>query len=194
MSDFILSLACKGDINLASQRSRLCTFWLIIIFLICIPANTRHRPNVKPILGQRRRRWTNIGLTLGRRLVFAGIYVHICLLYETVYVRHVPVSIKYFYILFGLWPIGHIFSQDIYCIIFSLNIGLLHRPAGSEFALSHTWPRGVGVLWAAVFHTASHKQDFLALFSPHFYKSARKSDSSRLFIRNINPTRSKYPL
>ena len=36
------------------------------------PANTRHRPNVGPMLGQRRRRWPNIGSTLGRCLVFAG--------------------------------------------------------------------------------------------------------------------------
>ena len=36
------------------------------------PANMRHRPNVKLMLGQRRRRWTNIGSTLGRCLVLAG--------------------------------------------------------------------------------------------------------------------------
>ena len=36
------------------------------------PANTRHPHNVGPMLGQRRRRWTNIGPTLGRCLVFAG--------------------------------------------------------------------------------------------------------------------------
>ena len=29
-----------------------------------IPANTRHRPNVGPMLGQRLRRWPNIGPTL----------------------------------------------------------------------------------------------------------------------------------
>ena len=28
-------------------------------------ANTIHQPNVGPMLGQRRRRWTNIGTTLG---------------------------------------------------------------------------------------------------------------------------------
>ena len=36
------------------------------------PANTRHRPNVDLMLGQRRRRWPNIKPTLGRCLVFAG--------------------------------------------------------------------------------------------------------------------------
>ena len=39
----------------------------------CYPANTRHRPNVGPLLGHRLRRWPNTGPTLGRRLVFAGI-------------------------------------------------------------------------------------------------------------------------
>ena len=38
------------------------------------PANTMHQPNVGPMLGQRRRRWTNIGPTLGRCIVFAGHY------------------------------------------------------------------------------------------------------------------------
>ena len=36
------------------------------------PANTRHRPNVRPMLGHHLRRWPNIGPTLGRYLVFAG--------------------------------------------------------------------------------------------------------------------------
>ena len=36
------------------------------------PANTTHLPNVWPMLGQRRRRWANIGQTLGRCVVFAG--------------------------------------------------------------------------------------------------------------------------
>ena len=37
-----------------------------------IPANKKHRPNVGATLGQRRRRWTSIGSTLGRCLAFAG--------------------------------------------------------------------------------------------------------------------------
>ena len=37
---------------------------------IC-PVNTTHLPNVWPMLGQRRRRWANIGQTLGRCVVFA---------------------------------------------------------------------------------------------------------------------------
>ena len=36
------------------------------------PANTTHLPNVGPMLDQRRRRWANIGPTLGRCVVFAG--------------------------------------------------------------------------------------------------------------------------
>ena len=36
------------------------------------PANTTHRPNAGPMLGQRRRRWANIGPALGRCVVFAG--------------------------------------------------------------------------------------------------------------------------
>ena len=38
-----------------------------------IPAKASHRHNVGPMLGQRRRRWTNIGPALCRFLVFAGI-------------------------------------------------------------------------------------------------------------------------
>ena len=38
-----------------------------------IAVSTRHRPKVGPMLGQRRRRWTSIGQTLRRCLVFAGI-------------------------------------------------------------------------------------------------------------------------
>ena len=38
-------------------------------------ANTRRPPNVGSMLGQRRRRWTNIEPTLGERLVFAGGHV-----------------------------------------------------------------------------------------------------------------------
>ena len=38
-----------------------------------IPANSRRSPKVGLMLGQRRRRWTNIEPTLGERLVFAGI-------------------------------------------------------------------------------------------------------------------------
>ena len=34
---------------------------LVITMDVLIPANTRHRPNVRPMLGQHRRRWTNIG-------------------------------------------------------------------------------------------------------------------------------------
>ena len=37
------------------------------------PANTRYSPNAAPMLGQRRRRWTNIGLAVGQSLVFAGL-------------------------------------------------------------------------------------------------------------------------
>ena len=40
-----------------------------------IPANTTHRSNVVPMLGQRRRRWANIGTTLDRCVVFAGMLV-----------------------------------------------------------------------------------------------------------------------
>ena len=36
------------------------------------PAHTRHRPNVVPMLVQRRRRWTNFGTALDRCLMFAG--------------------------------------------------------------------------------------------------------------------------
>ena len=36
------------------------------------PGNTTHLPNVWPMLGQRHRRWANIGQTLGRCVVFAG--------------------------------------------------------------------------------------------------------------------------
>ena len=42
-----------------------------------IPANTRHRPNVEPMLGQRRRRWANIGSPLGRCLLGWALYVQI---------------------------------------------------------------------------------------------------------------------
>ena len=38
-----------------------------------IPVNTTHLPNVRPMLGQRRRRWANISQTLGGWVVFAGI-------------------------------------------------------------------------------------------------------------------------
>ena len=43
-----------------------------LLFLDRYPVNTRHRRNVGPMLGQGRRRWTNIGPALRRRLVFAG--------------------------------------------------------------------------------------------------------------------------
>ena len=36
------------------------------------PANTRRLTNAGLMLGQRRRRWTNIKPTLGKRLVLAG--------------------------------------------------------------------------------------------------------------------------
>ena len=38
-----------------------------------IPANKINRFDIGPMLGQRRRQWANIGPTLGRCLVFAGI-------------------------------------------------------------------------------------------------------------------------
>ena len=42
-------------------------------YLACfVEANTRHRPNVGPLLGHRLRRWPNNGPTLGRCLVFLG--------------------------------------------------------------------------------------------------------------------------
>ena len=37
------------------------------------PANKIHQPDVGPMLGQRRRRWTNIGPTLGRCVVFSEL-------------------------------------------------------------------------------------------------------------------------
>ena len=40
----------------------------------CIPANTTHRHNVGPMLGRRRRRWADVGSTLGRCVVFAGMW------------------------------------------------------------------------------------------------------------------------
>ena len=40
-------------------------------------ANMRQSPNVVSLLGQRRRRWTNIEMTLGECLVFAGISNHV---------------------------------------------------------------------------------------------------------------------
>ena len=46
------------------------------ILVICQwPANTRHPPNVGPMLGHRRRRWTVIGPALGKCLVSAGIWM-----------------------------------------------------------------------------------------------------------------------
>ena len=36
------------------------------------PANTKHCPNADSMLGQRRRRWTNIDAGLGQCLVFSG--------------------------------------------------------------------------------------------------------------------------
>ena len=36
------------------------------------PENTTHLPDVRPMLAQRRRRWANIGQTLGKCVVFAG--------------------------------------------------------------------------------------------------------------------------
>ena len=39
---------------------------------VIIPANTRHWPNVGLMLGQRRRRWPDIGPTLCRCFVFSG--------------------------------------------------------------------------------------------------------------------------
>ena len=37
------------------------------------PTNTRHQPNVWPMLAHRLRRWSNIGQTFGQCLVFAGL-------------------------------------------------------------------------------------------------------------------------
>ena len=54
-------------------------------------ANTRHRPNVGPMLGQHRRRWLNIGLALGRWLVFAGkdsSIVHLNYIYNRPFFRN----------------------------------------------------------------------------------------------------------
>ena len=41
----------------------------------CIPANRTHRPDVRPMLGRRRRRRAAIGPTSGRCVVFAGIWL-----------------------------------------------------------------------------------------------------------------------
>ena len=38
-----------------------------------IPANKKRRPNVRLMLAHRLRHWANINLTLGRRIVFAGM-------------------------------------------------------------------------------------------------------------------------
>ena len=48
---------------------------LYTMYTTCIPANTTRRPNVGPMLGCRPRRWVNIGVTLGRCVVFVGIHV-----------------------------------------------------------------------------------------------------------------------
>ena len=39
-----------------------------------LPLNMRHRPNVGPMLGHRLRRWPSNGPTLGRCLVFGGLW------------------------------------------------------------------------------------------------------------------------
>ena len=46
--------------------------WTVTHYQGAYPANTTHLPNVWPMLGQRRRRWANIGQILGRCSVFAG--------------------------------------------------------------------------------------------------------------------------
>ena len=51
-----------------------------------IPANTIYRPNVGPLLGQRRRRWTNTGPTLARCIVFAWIWL--------TYITHVTLALE----------------------------------------------------------------------------------------------------
>ena len=48
----------------------------IYFIYISIPGNTKRWPNVGLMMGQRRRRWTNIKPILGQCLVSAGIYVH----------------------------------------------------------------------------------------------------------------------
>ena len=40
------------------------------------PAYRRHSPNAVSMLGQRRRRWTNIETALGQCLAFAGLVVN----------------------------------------------------------------------------------------------------------------------
>ena len=61
---------------------RFCCFKSIFVRAVISPsqryrilANTRHQPNVVPMLSQRRRWWHNIGTTLGRCLVFAGMHI-----------------------------------------------------------------------------------------------------------------------
>ena len=71
-----------GDImhsrRLLSFVTVLCWFdWCNFLYYVLWPilaANTIHRPNAVPMLGQIRRRWTNIGTALGRWIVFAGLF------------------------------------------------------------------------------------------------------------------------
>ena len=46
----------------------------ILLLTTGYPANTRHSPNAGPMLGQRRRRWINIGPALDQSIVFSGLY------------------------------------------------------------------------------------------------------------------------
>ena len=59
--------------------SRILVWPLFTVLSESIPTNKSHWPNVWTMLGQRRRRWTNIVHTLGQWLVFAGMW------YSTVY-------------------------------------------------------------------------------------------------------------
>ena len=47
---------------------------------VIYPASTRHRGDVRPMLGQSRKRWTNIGTTLRRWLLFSR---DICMISKT---------------------------------------------------------------------------------------------------------------
>ena len=64
---YALSLLCKVG-QCASIENTLC-----LDRYIGVPANTIHCPIVGSMLGQRRRRWTNIDPALGQCLVFAGV-------------------------------------------------------------------------------------------------------------------------
>ena len=55
-----------------------CVYWVDNI-----PANTGHSPNAVSMLGQRRRRWANIEITLGECPVFAGMEAACAMLFTT---------------------------------------------------------------------------------------------------------------